>query len=110
VGMLAYANFAVGYFEPQERRRRTEQITVRIPKPIQDGLDRLAKLWTHLERLRTEDEKAEVTVSDVVNRLLEVGLDGAWSEAGFRPKTDQELLDLQKRAEKILLEQQRNKK
>lgn len=107
MGALAYA---VGYFEPQERRRRTEQITVRIPKPIQEGLERLSRLWTHLERLRTEDDRAEVTVSDVVNRLLEIGLEGAWSEAGFRPKTDEELDELKKRAEKVFIEQRRPKK
>lgn len=106
MGVLAYA---VGYFEPQQRRRRTEQITVRIPKPIQEGLDRLAKLWTHLERLRTEDERAEVTISDVVNRLLEIGLEGAWSEAGFRPKSEEELDELKKRAEKVFIEQRRKK-
>ena len=106
MGLLAYA---VGYFEPQQRRRRTEQITVRIPKPIHEGLDRLAKLWTHLERLRTEDERAEVTISDVVNRLLEIGLEGAWSEAGFRPKSEEELDELKKRAEKVFIEQRRKK-
>ncbi len=100
----------MGYFEPQERRRRTEQITVRIPKPIQEGLDRLSKLWTHLERLRTEDPGAEVTVSDVVNRLLEIGLEGAWSEAGSRPRNEAELDELKKRAEKIYLDHKRPKK
>ncbi len=104
MGALAYA---VGYFEPQERRRRTEQITVRIPKPIQESLDKLSKLWTHLERLRTEDPGAEITVSDVVNRLLEIGLEGAWSEAGFRPKSEAELDELKKRAEKIYLDHRR---
>ena len=106
MGVLAYA---VGYFEPQERRRRTEQITVRIPKPIHEGLERLSKLWTHLERLRTEDPGAEITISDVVNRLLEVGLEGAWSEAGSRPKSDEELDELKKRAEKVFIDQRRKK-
>lgn len=87
------------YFEPQERR--TQQLTARIPKSVSDGLKDLAKLWTHLERSRTGDEEAEVTVSDVVVRLLQVGLDGSWAEIGFQPKSDADWTELFKRADKL---------
>ena len=99
VGEPAYA---VGYFEPQERR--TQQISVRVPTSVKDGLARLAKLWTQIERLRSGDAEVEVTESDVVNRLLELGLDGAWAEIGSEPKTEADFQDLAKRAEKALSE------
>jgi hypothetical protein len=88
------------YYEPQERR--TQQLTARIPKSISDGLKDLARLWTHMERTRTGDADAEVTVSDVVVRLLQVGLDGAWAEIGFQPKTDEQWQKLLERADKAI--------
>lgn len=97
MGALAYA---VGYFEPQERR--TQQISARVPKTVKDGIARLAKLWTHIERIRTGDTETEVTETDVVVRLLQVGLDGAWAEIGFEPKSDAEFEEVKKRAEKVL--------
>lgn len=94
--------YAVGYFEPQERR--TQQISVRVPKSVKEGIAKLARLWTHIERLRSGDDDVEVTESDVVNRLLELGLDGAWAEIGSEPKTDADFEELAKRAEKALAE------
>lgn len=91
--------YDMGYFEPQERR--TQQLTVRLPKSVTDGLKDLATLWTHLERTRTNDPESEVTVSDVVVRLLQVGLDGAWEEIGFHPKTKEQWAELLKRADKL---------
>lgn len=79
----------MGYYEPQERR--TEQINVRMPRSTKARLERLAELWTHLEQVRSGDDDASVSISDVVLRLVQVGLDGAWSEIGGEPQTDAEL-------------------
>lgn len=85
-GLGRKAGYKLGYFEPQEKR--SAQLNVRVPKSVQDSLRDLARLWTEMEKARTEEEDSEVTISDVAVRLLQVGLDGAWAEAGGRPETE----------------------
>lgn len=77
------------YYKSQERR--TDQVTARIPKRMKDDLQRLAHYWTALEREATKDSDVEVTIGDVVVRLLDVGLEGAWEEA--REKFDEKTID-----------------
>lgn len=91
--------FDMAYYSPQERR--TAQLNARVPKSIKDGVEALARLWTHLERVQTGDSEVEVTAADVVNRLLQVGLEGAWAEIGMQPKTEAEWAEVLKRAEKL---------
>jgi hypothetical protein len=89
-------SFAMGYYEPTERR--TQQISARVPKSVKDGIARLSKLWTKIERARTKDEEVEVSETDVIVRLLSVGLDGAWAEMGSEPMSDKDIDELAKRA------------
>ena len=91
--------FPMGYFQPFEQR--TAQLNARVTKSIKDGLEDLAKLWTHMEKARTGDDEVTITVSDVVNRLLAIGLDGAWSEIGGQPRTDAEWAKVLERAAKV---------
>jgi hypothetical protein len=77
------------YFKSQERR--TEQIAARVPKRIKDELQKLARYWTAKEREENDDTTIEVTVADVVVRLLDVGLEGAWEEA--RAVHDEKTID-----------------
>jgi hypothetical protein len=105
--MLAAARYDMGYYSPQEQR--TAQLNARIPKSVQEGLKDLARLWTHIERVRTNDPEVEVTVTDVANRLLQVGLDGAWGEIGMQPKTESEWAEVLKRAEKAFTDAARKK-
>lgn len=90
----------MGYYTSHERR--SEQLRARVSKSISTGLTRLAAVWTHVERARTGDETLEVTESDVVNRLLQMGLEGSWAEIGHTPKTDAELEEVKRRAVKVL--------
>lgn len=76
-------------------------MNARVPKSVMESLRDLARLWTHHERVRTGDEEAEVTVSDVAVRLLQIGLNGAWEEIGHRPTTDAEWEEVLGRAGKI---------
>lgn len=92
--------YAMGYFEPQERR--TAQITARVPKAVDQGLKDLSRLWTHLEQAKSGDPKAEVSVSDVIVRLLKVGLAGAWAEVGGQPETEEQWKKLLGQASKTL--------
>lgn len=77
------------YYKSQERR--TDQLTARIPKRMKDALQRLAYYWTALERETSGDAEVEVTIGDVVVRLVDVGLEGAWEEA--REKHDDKAID-----------------
>jgi len=94
--------YAMGYYTSHERR--TKQLRVRITPSLQLGLKRLAEVWTHVERVRTGEEDLDVTQSDVVNQLLKLGLEGAWAEIGAEPKTDADLAEIKRRAEKVLVE------
>lgn len=81
------------YYRSQERR--TEQISVRLPRRVKDSLQRLAYYWTALEREVSGDADVEVTVGDVVVRLTDVGIDGAWEEAHAQhdDRTIQKMVD-----------------
>lgn len=73
----------MGYFSPTPRR--TAQMSIRVPPSVKEALDDLARAWTILERIENgedpRDKKAaEVTVADVVNRLLKIGVEGSWTE------------------------------
>lgn len=101
------------YFKPMERR--SASLNVRITKSIEDGLADLVRLWTHLEEFSTPPprdgdkkkkvEPVAVTVSDVVNRLLEVGLVGAFAEYGGRPQTEEQWKELLREARRRLASQ-----
>lgn len=80
---------------------RSQQLNARVPKSVLEGLRDLARLWTAHEQARTGDETAEVSLSDVVVRLLKVGLDGAWEEIGHRPTSEEEWAELLARGDKI---------
>lgn len=88
------------YYKPGEHR--TQQLTSRVTKSIKVGIEKLARAWTHMERYREDDPDAEVNASDVVNRLLGEGLDGAWEEIGFEPETEEQWKELFHRIEKSI--------
>ncbi len=94
--------YAMGYYTSHERR--TKQLRVRITPSIEQGVKRLAEVWTHVERVRTGDEDLDVTESDVVNQLLKLGLEGAWAEIGAEPRTEADVAEVKRRAEKVLIE------
>lgn len=83
--MSAATVIYMGYFESQDRR--TEQLNVRVSKTTRKSLEGLAELWEAMEKEKTEDDEVRVTVSDVVHRLIQVGLTGAWGELGGQPQT-----------------------
>jgi hypothetical protein len=84
-----YSDVDVPYYAPQEKR--TAQLNARVPAETKVSVEALARFWTHVERERSGDPEAEVTVTDVVNRLLTIGLTGAWGEAGLQgPPEDEE--------------------
>lgn len=100
--------YDMSYFEPQERR--TKQLTARVPKSVSDGLRDLSRLWTHMEQARTGDKEAEVSISDVVVRLLQLGIEGAWAEIGLPPpKTKEEWAEIFARSARVTAEHAQSK-
>lgn len=83
----------MGYWEPQERR--TKDLSARVTKTVYDGVKDVARLWTMIERLRAGDTDIEVSGADVVNRLLKVGIEGAFAEFGKHPKTEEDWSQLE---------------
>lgn len=71
------------YYKPLTQERRGDTLNARVPKRLKDQLLLLAAIWTEKERIRQKDKLAEATVGDAVVRLLAVGLQGAWAEAGI---------------------------
>lgn len=67
-------------FSPKERRG--EQLNVRMSKRLKGQLEELARIWTEVARARSKDKELKVTMADVANRLLTVGVANAWIEAG----------------------------
>ncbi|MDQ3223662.1 MAG: hypothetical protein M3Q75_09375 [Gemmatimonadota bacterium] len=73
-----------------------------MPKTLKLGITRLAEVWTHVDRVLTKDDDLEVSEADAVNRLLEIALPLAWAEIGKEPKTDAEVAEVKRLAEKVL--------
>ena len=91
--MLGMGYDDMGYWQPQERR--TKDLSARVTKTVYDGVKDVARLWTAVERIRSGDEDIEVSGADVVNRLLAVGIEGAFAEFGAHPKTEAEWTQLE---------------
>lgn len=72
------------YYSPRVKPRRTQQLNVRVTRDLRTALDQLADFWTRLDRAQDPDAE-EWTVGDVVHRLCEVGISGAWERFGGRP-------------------------
>jgi hypothetical protein len=71
---------------------RTKQLSQRVSKRVFEGVTRLARILTLEEQITHGDTKATVTAGDVVNRLLELGLDTAYARLEIsQPQSDEEL-------------------
>lgn len=106
------------YYSPQERR--TDQLNVRVTPTMKRSVEGLSRLWTHMEQERAkararlegklDSKKLEeigtisVTTSDVVVRLLGLGLPGAWDEFGAQPKNEDQWKQLLAVATKHVVE------
>lgn len=79
------------YFQSSSKERRSEVLHLRIPKRLKEQLKLLAKYWT--QRARTDSDAGEITTPDVVIRLLTIGLEGAWTEAGLPAEPEKAIVD-----------------
>lgn len=76
------------YFLRQGKERRAAALNARIPERLKASLELLADYWTKRESVALGDADAEVSLGDVVVRLLSLGVEGAWAEAGLAPYPD----------------------
>jgi len=78
-------------------------LSTRVPQELHASLGQLAKFWTDLDKELSDrgllpGVAHETNLSEVVVRLLEVGLATAWTEIGGRPASEKEHAALIKRA------------
>jgi hypothetical protein len=88
MGVAAVASPMDEYF--RSNAPRTKQITQRVSKRVFDGVKYLAEVLTLEEQILHGDPKAKITVGDVVNRLLELGLDSAFARLDLSQPMDKD--------------------
>lgn len=73
------------YWKTPPQKRVT--LTVRIPEDVKLHLDAVIQLWKVMAQLNHSDPE-QVTLTYVVERLLRVGVDGVWAQAGAQAGLD----------------------
>lgn len=89
----------------EKAKDRDAQLGCRIPHQLKRNLEHLARIWTIQNRADAIEDGidpravGEKSVADVVNRLLEVGIEGWLAEVGerFFPETEDEWKALEKK-------------
>lgn len=77
--------------------RRSALLTVRSPSTLGSRIKDLADYLTKKDRMNNKDAR-KTTSGDVVVRLLVLGLEGAWTQAGLSPKPDKAEIDAKLRS------------
>jgi hypothetical protein len=104
MGAAARADRMDDYFK--SNAPRTKQLTQRVSKRVYEGVFYLADILTLEEQIEHGDPKAKVTAGDVVNRLLELGLDTAFARLELsQPANEDQLLQVLAVYEKRLKKQ-----
>lgn len=70
--------FEMPYFEPPNKR---VALNFKVPEALKANLQALVRLW----KIRAEVynfDPSDIDLTHVCTRLLSVGIDGAWAEAG----------------------------
>lgn len=75
---LAQALDDVPYFEPPEKRVR---LNFKVPASLRAKLEAVMRLWKIRAEANGRDPE-DIDLTFVCARLLAVGVDGAWAEAG----------------------------
>lgn len=73
----------VPYYEPDPKE---VALSLRLPEELRDDLKLIARVWSRLDEEIGAGKK--VSINEVIVRLLKVGRDGVWAEAGGRPKDE----------------------
>lgn len=68
---------------------RSSLLTVRAPMSLRDRIKALADFLTQKDRVENKDAP-RTTSGDVVVRLIVLGLEGAWKQAGLPAKPTKE--------------------
>lgn len=73
------------YWQTPPQKRVT--LTVRVPEDVKEHLEGVIQLWRILAKLNHSDPE-QVTLTYVVERMLRVGVDGVWAQAGAQAGLD----------------------
>lgn len=76
--MLITAEDLMSYLAKQTRREPQPSFGFKADKKLRSDLEMLSKIWG-------------VSMSFVMRRLVEVGVDGAFAELGGRPETEEQI-------------------
>lgn len=75
------------------KEKRSEMLNVRIPKSLRLQLNQVIDLWTKMAKAKLGNEAVEVSLGDVVVRLLTVGVEGVFADAGLKSRPTQAEID-----------------
>lgn len=68
------------YFKSElAKKRRDDVIHARVPVSLKKRIENLAYYWTEKARI-SDPEAREISEADVLIRLMDVGLEGAWTD------------------------------
>lgn len=82
------------YFQSDlAKEKRGEVLHLRVPKSIKTQLRNVADYWTAKARAQLGRDVSEVTVADVVVRLLTVSIESVWADAGLKARPTQEEIE-----------------
>lgn len=85
------------YEPPQKKAPPTVTINVRIPLPLREQLEAVARLWRLMAHVRG-DEEAKIDLSYVTRRLFRAGVAQAFAEFGQKsiPSSEEEWSELER--------------
>ena len=93
------ARTGLAYYRPARGAKGPKKVvSVRVPADLHANLEGLAQFWSALDSAVVGPDAPETDLSDVVIRLLEMGVDGAWAEIGGRPVNEKDRAALVKKA------------
>lgn len=79
---------AASYY-PVDEDSEDERVktSVRLPKQDHDDIEIIAELWNEFDRVLDRPRPRKWKAASVIERLIEVGIDGFWGQVGGRPDT-----------------------
>ncbi len=75
------------------KEKRGEMLNVRIPKSLRTRLNLVISLWEKMAQAEHGNEAVKVSLGDVVVRLLTVGVEGVFADAGLKSWPTQAEID-----------------
>lgn len=62
--------------------------SVRLPEEQHEDIELMSELWNELDRALGNRRAKKWKAASVIERLVRVGIEGFWAQAGGRPSTE----------------------